>query len=69
MTFTRQDAITFLIGLAAGAVVVVGQALIMLDSDTTTDLGIWTRNLATGLAGATGRYLVTELAQRGYRGG
>lgn len=68
MTFTRQDALTFLIGLGAGALVVVGQALLELDSDTTTDLGIWARNLLTGLAAATGRYLVTELAQRGYRG-
>lgn len=68
MTFTRQDATTFAIGLGAGALVVIGQALITLDSDATTDLGIWTRNLATGLASATGRYLVTELAQRGFRG-
>lgn len=62
MTFTKQDAITFLIGAGVALLITIGEALITLDQ--ATELSVWTRNLLIGLGGALGRYLVTELARR-----
>ena len=62
MTFTRQDLVTFLIGLTVALGVTVGQALVTLEPDVS--LGEWARNLLIGLGTSTGRYLLTELAQR-----
>ena len=68
--FTRRDLNTFLLGALTAAGMVIGQAFITLDSDTTTDIGIWARNLGTDLAGAMGNYLVTYLVyKRRNRGG
>lgn len=69
MTFSKQDAITFLIGLGAAILITVAEALI--DAEAIRDIGweTWGTNLAIGLASAAGRYLVTYLAQEGFAGG
>lgn len=67
MNFTKQDGITFLIGAAAALVFTLAQAFI----DTASlieDPSTWLTNLGVGLLGALGRYLVTELTQRGLGG-
>lgn len=67
LTFSKQDLVTFLVGLAAACAITFGEALVMLETTPIEDLGLWARNLGVGLAGAAGRYLVTELTQRGLR--
>lgn len=69
LAFTRQDLVTFLIGLGAAAALTLGEALVQLDSGVVDDWGLWARNLGVGLAAAAGRYLLTELTQRGLRSG
>lgn len=68
MTFTKQDGLTFLIGLAAALAVTLGEALIRFE-DGGIDLETWATALLTGLIAASGRYVVTWLAQRGVDGG
>lgn len=65
MTFGKQDALTFLIGLGAALLFTLGEALIR-SQDLADDPAKWAIGLGTGLASALGRYLVTELAQRGF---
>ena len=64
MTFTRQDALTFLIGLAAALAITLAEALVR-SQEITDDPEKWAIGLGTGLLAATGRYLLTELTQRG----
>lgn len=68
-TFTRQDLITFVIGLAAGLALEIGVAL--YDSEALfSDPSQWIRAMGAGALGAAGRYTVTYLAQKGFtRGG
>jgi hypothetical protein len=70
MTFTKQDALTFLIGLAAALLIVLGEALVRSE-ELFDDPEKWAIGLGAGLLAAAGRYLVTELTQRGLvrRGG
>lgn len=68
MTFTKQDAITFLVGLGAALLVTLAQSLIDTQS-LTEDPSRWAISLGTGLLAAAGRYLITVLAQRGVSGG
>lgn len=66
MSFTKQDAYTFLIGAAAALAFTLAQA--MIETETLAeDPAIWFKNLGVGLLGALGRYLLTELTQRGFR--
>lgn len=69
MQFSRQDAVTFLIGLGAALAIQLGAALVALDGEPVSDWGTWGIALGTGLLSAAGRYLVTELSQRGLGGG
>jgi hypothetical protein len=69
MNFSRQDAITFAIGLGAALAIQLGTAFVQLDGGQVADWGQWSIALATGLASAGGRYVVTELTQRGFGGG
>lgn len=69
MRFTKQDALTFGMGLVAALIIVLGEALISLEEEVIIDLEVWVRDLLVGLAGAIGRYLVTripELLTRNY---
>lgn len=62
--FTRQDALTFAIGLGAALLLQLGTALAQLDSAPIEDAGRWFATLGTGLLSAGGRYIVTKLAER-----
>lgn len=64
MTFTRQDAATFLVGLLAAVGVQLGSVLVQLDTQPVEDWSQWLVTVGTGLLAATGRYLITEFAQR-----
>lgn len=66
MTWTRQDAITFGIGLGVAVLFQVGTSL-MQSGDQVSDGWTWARSFGTGLTTAAGRYIVTELTQRGFR--
>lgn len=68
MQFGRQDAITFGIGLVAALAIQAGTALVQLDGAPVSDWGAWAISLGTGLLTAAGRYVVTELTQRGFGG-
>ena len=63
MRFTKQDALTFGMGLVAALIIVLGEALISLEEDVIIDLEVWVRDLLVGLAGAMGRYLVTRIPE------
>ncbi len=63
MRFTKQDALTFGLGLIAALLIVLGEALISLDEEIVIDLSVWVRDLFVGLAGALGRYLVTRVPE------
>lgn len=67
--WTRQDTYTFLIGLGAALAIQVGTAFVQLDGEQVKDWGQWGITLATGAAAAGGRYIVTELTQRGFSRG
>lgn len=67
LAFTRQDLVTFAVGLGAALALTLGEALVQLDSGVVEDWGLWARNLGVGFASAAGRYLLTELTQRGLR--
>lgn len=64
--FTQQDAITFAVGLGAAVAIQVGTALVQLDGGQVKDFGQWALALGTGALAAAGRYIVTELTQRGF---
>lgn len=68
MSFTRQDAITFAIGLAAAVVLVAAEALIRFETEGIEDPLRWGISLGTGILAAAGRYIVTEMTQRGFGG-
>ena len=63
--FTKQDALTFLIGLGAGVLFEVGDALIASDQlfNNTTD---WVKTLGAGTAAAAGRWIATYLTLKGF---
>ena len=63
MRFTKQDALTFGLGLGAAVLIVLGEALIRLEESVVIDLLVWARDLLVGLAGAIGRYLVTRIPE------
>ncbi len=63
MRFTKQDALTFGLGLGAALLIVLGEALIRLEESVIIDLSVWGRDLLVGLAGAMGRYLVTRIPE------
>lgn len=63
MRFTKQDALTFGMGLAAALIIVLGEALISLEESVIVDWAVWSRGLLVGLAGAMGRYLVTRVPE------
>ncbi|KKN26261.1 hypothetical protein LCGC14_0876360 [marine sediment metagenome] len=63
MRFTKQDALTFGLGLGAALVIVLGEALIRLEESVVIDLSVWARDLLVGLLGAIGRYLVTRIPE------
>jgi len=61
--FTKQDALTFGLGLVAALLVVLGEALIRLEEDVVIDLSVWGRDLLVGVLGAMGRYLITRVPE------
>lgn len=63
--FTKQDLVTFGIGLAVAVLFTLGEALRSLDSGPVEDWSLWASNLGVALAVSTGRYIVTALAERG----
>jgi hypothetical protein len=67
LAFTRQDLVTFAVGLGVALAVTLGEALV--NADTVEDWTTWARNLGIGFATAAGRYMLTEISQRGLRGG
>lgn len=67
MDFTKQDAITFGIGLGVALVFQTGVALASA-GDQVSDVGAWALSLGTGLVTAAGRYIVTYFTERGIKG-
>lgn len=63
MTVTRQDLVTFALGLGAAVLVAVGEALVESEG-LFADPEAWLRAAAAGVLAAAGRYLVTELTER-----
>jgi hypothetical protein len=63
MQFTKQDAITFLIGLAAAMLVAASQALAEFDAAALNNIEPWAIGLLTGVIAAAGRYLATRLPE------
>ena len=65
MTFSKQDAVTFLVGLVVSALFVVGEALVQSEAIAENPTqALFT--FLTGLGTATGRYIITFLTQRGF---
>lgn len=63
-----RDLGTFLVGLGAAVAVTVGLELVQLEgARRVPDWYIWLSNLLVGVLSATGRYLLTYLAQRGFK--
>lgn len=65
MKFTKQDAYTFLIGLAVSVVLVIAQAL-TLEQSILENPSRWALGVLTGVLTATGRYILTYLTQKGF---
>lgn len=65
MTFTRQDAITFLLGLGAALGITVAEILVGIGDQSFEEVDWGTAgvlgNLVIGLLTATGRYLATRI--------
>lgn len=61
MQFSKQDVVTFALGLLVAVAVVLGEAALKLEADPTADLGLWARNLLAAVLVSTCRYLVTRL--------
>lgn len=68
MTFSRQDFITFGIGLGVALAFAVGEAFLS-SADAAEDPVRWLVKLLIGLGVATGRYITTQLTERGFRPG
>jgi hypothetical protein len=66
MTFSKQDAVTFVIGLVVALVFTVGEAL--ANAEAIRDVGIetWGINLAVALSVSAGRYLTTKIVEKGF---
>jgi hypothetical protein len=66
LRLTKQDALTFAIGLAAGVSFEVADALLASDQlfANTTD---WVKTLGAGVAAATGRWIATYLTLQGFK--
>lgn len=67
MKFTKQDALTFLIGIAVAIAWEVGVALANAEA-LFADPAEALVKLGIGISGAAGRYLLTYLTQRGVTG-
>jgi TRAP-type C4-dicarboxylate transport system permease small subunit len=65
MKFGKQDAITFLLGAGVALLFTLGEALVRSE-ELADDPAAWLVNLGIGLGAALGRYLMTELVQRGF---
>lgn len=63
MQFSKQDFLTFGLGLGAALVVTLGEALVRLESEPVDDYEKWAASLLTGFLSATGRYLVTRVPE------
>lgn len=63
MKFTKQDALTFLIGLTAAALLAVGEVLVKLEGSDSININQLFVGLAVGLLSAIGRYLATYVPQ------
>lgn len=63
MTFTWQDALTFLIGLVAALAVTLGEALISLEDLPVSEWDTWAIATVSGLLAAAGRYLATRIPE------
>ena len=63
MEFTKQDALTFGLGLGAALLIVLGEALVTFEEEVVTDLSIWGRDLLVGSLAATGWYLITRVPE------
>lgn len=66
MSFGKQDLYTFAIGLAVAVIITLGESLATLDAEAGFEFAGWARNLLIGIGSATGRYILTELSQRGW---
>lgn len=63
-----RDAGTFLVGLGAAVAVTVGLELVQLEAlRKVPDWYVWLNNLLVGVLSAAGRYMLTYLAQRGFK--
>ena len=65
MTFTKQDGITFLVGLVVSALFVGGEALVQSEA-IAEDPGKALIAFLVALGTALGRYIITFLTQRGF---
>ena len=63
MTFTKQDALTFIIGAGAAVAMRISEALIQLEDNSITDWEAWGVSLGIGIGAALGRYVFTYLPQ------
>lgn len=63
MTFTKQDALTFVLGLGAALLITVGEALVNAEAIRELGWSEWGTNLGIGILAATGRYLVTRIPE------
>jgi hypothetical protein len=64
-----RDLGTFLVGLGAAVAVTVGLELVQLEgARKVPDWYTWLISLLTAALSASGRYLLTYLAQRGFKG-
>lgn len=63
MPFTKQDLLTFGLGLGAALSVTVGEALINLEQQITIDWETWGYSLGVGMLASTGRYLATRVPE------
>jgi hypothetical protein len=61
MKFTKQDAITFVLGALAAAAMVFVEAVSRTETEPISNFEDWVLKLGVGMAAALGRYVVTYL--------